>query len=303
MSWLRPLLNRYLRLTEKRLLRRAEPEKMRRSLLRNARLFFHAPLFTARSTIPFGLSDAVVMTPRVETSDRVLLFFHGGGFVFGAPETHAAMLAALAKRADAKAVLPRYPLAPEHPFPAAIDHAIAAYRACLADHSPANIVIGGDSAGGALALSVLAVAIKDGMPLPAGVFAFSPLTDLSFSGDSFRGNAVADVVLPAERAEELTGMYLRDVAPTDPRVSPLFADFQGAPPVWITVGDTEILLDDSLRMVERLRAQGVDVTLVRENDLPHVWPLFHNILPEARRTLDQVATWIKAQTGASDPTR
>lgn len=303
MSWLRPLLNPYLRLTEKRHLSHATPEEARRSLLTKARFFFHAPSSVTRTTVPFGLLDAVVLTPKAPVSPQVLLYFHGGGFVFGAPETHAAMLAALAKRTGAKAILPRYPLAPENPFPAAIDHAVAAYHACLADHSAADIIIGGDSAGGALALSVLAVLIKDNAPLPAGVFAFSPLTDLSYSGDSFQKNAALDVVLPAVRAVETADMYLNGVAPTDPRASPLFAKFEGAPPVWITVGDTEMLLDDSLRMAERLQAQGVDVSLVQERDLPHVWPLFHNILPEARRTLDQVASWIKAQTGASDPTR
>lgn len=303
MSWLRPILNAYLRLTEKPHMRRAGPEGLRRSFLTKSRLFFHAPAGMTRTARPFGPSDALCVAHRTRTPERVLLYFHGGGFVFGAPETHAAMLAALAKRADAQAILPRYPLAPEHPFPAALDHAIAAYHACLQEHPAAEVVIGGDSAGGALALSLLAVLIQDGVALPAGVFAFSPLTDLTHSGDSFRTNADADVELPAERAHEMGRMYLRDADPADPRVSPLFAEFSGAPPVWITVGDTEILLDDSRAMVDRLAGQGVDVTYVQEHDLPHVWPIFHNTLPEARRTLDALAVWIKAQTGARDATR
>lgn len=281
-------------------MRRADPAGLRRSLLIKSRLFFHAPRGIARTV---GADNSVVLTPRAPSLGQVILYFHGGGFVFGAPETHAAMVAALVKRTGVAAVLPRYPLAPEHPFPAAIDHAVAAYHAARADYPDAEIIIGGDSAGGALALSLLAVLIKDGAALPAGVFAFSPLTDLSYSGDSFRSNAQVDVELPAERALEMAEMYLRGADPSDPRASPLCAEFEGAPPVWITVGDTEILLDDSRRIAARLRLQGVDVTLVQERDLPHVWPVFHNILPEARRTLDTLADWIKAQTGASAPTR
>ncbi len=303
MSWLRPALNHYLRWTEKPHMRRAGPKALRKSFLVKSRLFFHPPFGMTQRVDAFAGSEAVFIAPRDSETHRVLLYFHGGGFVFGAPETHAAMIAALAKRAGASAVLPRYPLAPEHPFPAALDHAVACYHACLADHPAEKIVIGGDSAGGALALSLLAVLIRDAAPLPAGVFAFSPLTDLTFSGDSLRTNADADVELPADRAAEMVGLYLRDADPTDPRASPLFGAFEGAPPVWITVGDTEILLDDSRRMVSRLQQQGVDVTYVEERDLPHVWPIFHNMLPEARRTLDVLADWVRAQTGARDAMR
>ncbi len=303
MSWLRPVLNTYLRWTEKRHLRRATPQQARRSFLLKARLFFHAPTSMTRAVRPFGASDAMHIAPKHGVAPRTILYFHGGGFVFGAPETHAAMLAALAKRAGANAILPRYPLAPEYRFPAALDHALASYHACLEDTRPETIVIGGDSAGGALALTVLARLIRDGAPLPAGVFAFSPLTDLTFSGPSFHENADAEAVLPAERAAEMARMYLDGAAPTDPSTSPLFAAFTGAPPVWITAGDTEILRDDSRRMVERLTEQGVPTTYVEEHDLPHVWPIFHNTLPEARRTLDTLADWIKRQTGASAPTR
>jgi len=303
MSWLRPALNTYLRWTEKPKLRRATPEEARRSFLQKSRIFFHAPRGIQRDIVPFGPGEALTLAPRGHRSGPVLLYFHGGGFVFGAPETHAAMLAALAQRVGALAVLPRYPLAPEHPFPAALDHALASYHACRAAYPDRPVLIGGDSAGGALSLSLLARLIASDAPLPAGVFAFSPLTDLTFSAPSFQTNAEAEVVLPAERAAEMVQMYLRDTDPRDPDVSPLFGDFTGAPSVWITVADTEILYDDSRRMAAHLRAQGVDVAFVQEHDLPHVWPIFHNVLPEARATLDQLSGWIKAQTAASAPTR
>ena len=302
MSVLRPLLNNYLRLTEKPHMRRAAtPDALRRAFETKARLFFHAPWSMRTYWGNLAGQDALWALPRRSQPDLTILYFHGGGYVFGSPRTHIAMVSTLARRAGAKAVLPRYPLAPEHPFPAALDHALSAYHACKALGGP--VVVGGDSAGGGLTLALLARLLGDGAALPDAVFAFSPLTDLTFSGASFRDNADADVVLPAERADEMAGMYLGGADPHDPSASPLFADFTGAPPIWITAGDTEILLDDSRRIVARMQAQQADVIYVEERDLPHVWPIFHNTLPEARATLDALAGWIKAQTGASAPTR
>ncbi|WP_147107106.1 alpha/beta hydrolase [Tateyamaria sp. syn59] len=302
MSLLRSILNQYLRLTEKPHMRRAlHPEDLRRSFEAKARLFFHAPWSMQFEWDALAGEDALWARPRRRASNLTILYFHGGGYVFGSPRTHGAMLASLAHRAGAHAVLPRYPLAPEHPFPASVDHARAVYDACRAMDGP--LVIGGDSAGGGLALSLLGSLLADGAPLPAGVFAFSPLTDLTFSGASIREHAETEVVLPAERVDEMADLYLAGADPTDPRASPLFADFTGAPPVWITTGDTEILCDDSRRIVQRMQEQDVPVTYIEERDLPHVWPIFHNTLPEARTTLGTLANWITAQTGASAPTR
>lgn len=224
------------------------------------------------------------------------MYFHGGGYVFGSPPTHSAMLATLAKRSGSIAILPECPLAPEAPYPAALDRAVDAYYACLAQGTdPTKLVLGGDSAGGGLVLALLARLVAEKAPLPAGVFAFSPLADLRFSGDSFTANAQSDVVLPAQRAADMAEFYLAGHSPDDPGATPLNAEFHGAPPVWITVGDTEILRDDSLRMTAHLKSQAVPVTLSVESDLPHVWPMFHNILPEGRATLNMLAKWITAQ--------
>ena len=300
MSWLRPILNQYLRLAEKPHLRRAQrPEDLRRSFRAKARLFFHPPLGTTMEQAPLGTGEALWITPPIAIDATILLYFHGGGYVFGAPETHSAMLANLAKRAGAKAVLPRYPLAPEHPYPAAPDFAEAAYAELQATCPNHRIFVGGDSAGGGLALTLLARLLRKGAALPAGLFAFSPLTDLGHTGESFVNNAERDVELPAERAHEMMALYLDGADAGDPDVSPLFADFAGAPPVWITAGDTEILLDDSRRLVAQLKSQGVAVTYIEEHDLPHVWPIFHNTLPEARATLQTLADWIGDQAGSS----
>ena len=166
------------------------------------------------------------------------------------------------------------------------------------DYSADQIILGGDSAGGGLALALLHVLIADGQPLPAGVFCLSPLTDLTFSGKSWAFNAEKEVLLPAERASELVGMYLGENDATDPRASPLFCDFTGAPPVYFTVGDSEILLDDTLRMAEILRQCGVDVSCDVAQGLPHVWPLFQGLLPEADATLVQISDWIAARLAA-----
>ena len=222
----------------------------------------------------------------------------------GSPRTHKALVSTLTKQARATAVLPRYPLAPEHPFPAALEHCTAAYRAVLdSGIDPARLVLGGDSAGGNLVFSLLAELLAAKVPVPSGVFAMSPLTDLTFSGDSITSNAKSDALLPVERQSDLCDYYLGGHPADDPRASPLFSEFSGAPPVWLTVSDTEILLDDTLRMADRLRACGGNVDLTVERDLPHVWPIFHNILPEARATLDALASWIVVQTWASSATR
>lgn len=238
----------------------------------------------------------MTLTPPAAQQDRVLLCIHGGGFVFGSPDTHSAMAATLAHKLGACAVLPRYRLAPEASFPAAPDYVRRAWDGLIASGiSPANIVLGGDSAGGALAFGLIASLCLEGADKPAAVFSFSPLTELTFSGASFMANAEVEAVLAAERGAEMVGMYLNGRDGADPEVSPLRASFQGAPPAWVTVGDTEILSDDGRRIVEKLQLDEVGATLVVVHDLPHVWPIFHNILPEARDTLSALATWIRQQ--------
>lgn len=288
------LLNRWLRMVEKpRFRRAATADVMRRNLAFQSKLFFHAPRGTVRQRAQLGSIPALELTPRGADRDTALFYVHGGGFVFGSPDTHAALAAQLAHRIGARAVLPRYRLAPEHPFPAAVTDVRAAWDALLAQgQSPARVVIGGDSAGGALALGLLHQLCSEGKPLPAAVFAFSPLTDMTRGSESFTLNAQADVLLPAERADDMDAMFLAGQPPDDPRCSPLHGEFTGAPPVWLTVGETEILRDDSRRMAQKLEAAGVDVTFCEEHDLPHVWPLFHLMIPEAGTTLDKLAAWI-----------
>ncbi|MEM7074774.1 MAG: alpha/beta hydrolase [Pseudomonadota bacterium] len=294
MSLVLPALNAWLRLTEKSHLNRIQDVQiLRDSFERKARLFFHPPFGTQIRTTHVAGREALTLNQDrcVETSPH-LLYFHGGAFICGSPATHRAMIAWLSRAAQMPATLPRYRLAPEHPFPAALDDAIAIYDAFRDRH--AHVVIGGDSAGGCLVLSLLGEILRSGRAAPSGVFAFSPLTDLTGSGQSMVANADREAVLPAGRLHEIARMYLAGVDPTDPRASPLFADHGGAPPVWLTVSDTEILFDDCTRLATRMRRVGVDVDLHVEHGLPHVWPLLHTVLPESRATLRRLAAWLTA---------
>ena len=296
MSVVQKPLNLWLRTVEKRRIKNGTPQQLRRALDVQSRLFFHAPRGTKFRVATFNGVPCQQVTSASDIEGRVLFYIHGGGFVFGSPTTHRAMAAQLAKRIGARAVLPQYRLAPESAFPAAPDDIRAAWDGlCESGVAAENIVVGGDSAGGALAFGLVAGLCALGAPLPGAVFGFSPLADLTYSGDSFRSNAKADAVLPAESADKLSDMFVRGAPADTPSVSPLFGRFEGAPPAWITVGDTEILLDDARRLAARLVSQGCDATLVVEHDLPHVWPIFHNILPEGRHTLDALAQWIRQQ--------
>jgi acetyl esterase/lipase len=284
-----------------KLARATDPVAFRRAFERKAKIMFHGPRDVQRDEIDLGGTAALHLSGTWADAERVILYFHGGANVFGSPKTHAPMIGQLAKRAGVDAILASYPLAPEHSFPAAIDSARGSYDAVLAlGYAPQQIVMGGDSAGGGLVLALLGELLAEDAPLPAGVFAFSPLCDMTFNGASVKVNAARDVILPASRVGDMAEMYLGTHDATDPRASALFADFNGAPPVWLTVGDTEILLDDTRRITAKMQRQGVDVQMHIERDVPHVWPFFHNYLPEARATLDKLAVWVNRRPGWSD---
>lgn len=290
MSAIGRVLNGWLRLTEKPRMRRARgPAQLRIPFEINARIFFHGPRLPAHWEDVGGIS-ALHLTPA-QAGPATLLYFHGGGYVFGSPNTHRAMVATVAKQAGVQAVLPRYRLAPEHPFPAAFEDALQVYKA-MAQTGP--VILGGDSAGGGLALALLAETLRADLPKPLACFAFSPLTDLSGTAPSLQANADSEALLPIEGMQPMWQAVLAGHPQDDPRISPLQADFQGAPPVWLCASDTEILLDDTRHIAEKMRNQGVTVTEIIDHDLPHVWPIFHTLLPEARQTLSQLTNWIRS---------
>lgn len=264
------------------------PDRARIELERATSIFLRPP---SQTTIRKDGALSWISCGRVEASP-VILYFHGGGYIAGSPETHRAMLGRLSKLTGIQVVAPAYRLAPEHPAPAGFEDACAAFSELRArGYAPSQIVLGGDSAGGGLALALLAhLCATDARP--AALFAFSPWTDLTMSGASVTSNAAADRLLPAERIGELLDYVAPPEIRADARVSPLFARFERPPPVLMQVAENEILFDDTRRMAEHLRRSGGQVEVQTQPDAPHVWQLLDGYVPEARESLGNVAAFI-----------
>jgi epsilon-lactone hydrolase len=246
-----------------------------------------------------GVPAVRVATPASRPA-RYILFLHGGGYVTGGPALYRHLLWRLAAAAAARVAAIAYRLAPEHPFPAALDDAVAAWRGLIAEGvDPCRAVVIGDSAGGGLTLA-LALRLRDeGAPLPAALVAMSPWTDLAVTGASLRGNAAADPMMNAADVPKLAAVYLAGADPRNPYASPLYGDPAGLPPTLIQVGSDEILRDDSVRMAERMRAAGCAVELEIWPRMPHVFQAFAMFMPEARRAIARVGGFVQQQTAAS----
>lgn len=305
MSWQARLIGAGLRLVVRpRLAREHNPRRARARFLIAARLFFRDPPFaiylrdrlgTARAGIP-ALWARVAGTPE----HGVLLYLHGGAYIMGSPRTHRAMAARLAAESGLAAILPRYRLAPENPFPAAFEDAVTAYRTLLErGYPPERIALAGDSAGGGLALALLAEIGRRGLPRPAALVAFSPLVDMSFSTRSMQENAFCDALLPAQRARDMRSFYMPQGDPHDPRASPLFAEWKApVPPTLLMASRAEILRDDSVAMAERLRAAGGRSECELWDGMAHVWPIFQGHMPEADAALVRAGRFLRRQIAA-----
>jgi acetyl esterase/lipase len=226
---------------------------------------------------------------------RCILYLHGGGYTTMSARTHRGLTSRLAGWSDARLFALDYRLAPEHPFPAALDDALAAWHALIADGTPASrIVVAGDSAGGGLALALL-IALRDARePLPAAAVLFSPWTDLAVTGDSIVDNDAADPMFFGVWIARQARHYLGNTPATDHFVSPVYADLTGLPPMLIQVSDCEVLLDDSRRVAENATRSGVEATLRIWHGLPHGWQIFAPILPEGRAALREAAAFVRA---------
>jgi len=230
--------------------------------------------------------------------DRMVVYLHGGSYVLGSIATHRSLVARLSEVCGATALVVGYRLAPEHPFPAALDDALEAYRWLLGRGAdPARVVVAGDSAGGGLAAAML-VALRDGdVPLPAAAVLLSPWVDLEGTGASLLANADADPMIELHGLRRAAAAYLDGADPRTPLAAPLYADLTGLPPVLIQVGGREALLDDSVRFFERARAAGVEVYLDRWDEMIHVWQAFAPLLPEADAALERVGAFVSARLG------
>jgi epsilon-lactone hydrolase len=227
-----------------------------------------------------------------------LLYLHGGGYFACTPQTYRPVTAAFAL-AGFKTFAPEYRLAPEHPFPAGLEDAIAAYRGLLQDHAPQQIVIAGDSAGGGLSMALLLSLRERGIPLPAAAVLFSPFVDLAATGESTRINSERCAMFDSDSFARAAQYYVGDGDRCAPLASPLYADLHGLPPLLIHVGADETLLDDSRRLAERAQHAGVKVQLKIWPAVPHVWQLFQRWIPEGRMSLREAGMFFAREVGGA----
>lgn len=243
-----------------------------------------------------GVRSLAVRVRGVPVERRVL-YLHGGGYVSGRPEGTADLASRLAGAARAEVMALDYRLAPEHPHPAAVEDAVAAYRFLLGRGiAPGRIALAGDSAGGGLAVGTLVALAAAGLPAPAGAVCFSPWLDLALAGASLRTRAAADTVVDERTLVMCAEAVLAGQDPRTPTASPVYADLSRLPPLLLQVGSDEVLLDDSTRLAERARAAGVDVTLEIVAGMPHVFQFFASVLPEADAALGRAAAFIVRTT-------
>jgi acetyl esterase/lipase len=238
------------------------------------------------------------LVPPGAAAGRVIQYLHGGGYVIGSPNTHRSLAGELARAAGAAALVLDYRLAPENPYPAAVDDSVAAYRWLLAGgHAPEDVVLAGDSAGGGLVVATL-LALKDaGLPMPAAGISISPWCDMTGTGESVTARAALDPMTNAEGLGRMAAHYLNGADPKTPGASPIFGNLGRLPPLLIHVGECEILFSDSDTLHKRAAAAGVDVTFEEWPRMIHVWHAFHPFLAEARTAIKQAGAFARARMG------
>ena len=266
-----------------------------RQMYDKARYVFALPDGVEVEESEIGGVPAEIVTPA-DHGAGTLLYLHGGGYAIGSPVSHRHLVAALAAASRTRAYAIDYRRAPEHPFPAAVDDALAAYRGLLgAGVAPGSIVIGGDSAGGGLTAAAL-LAIRDtGLDLPAAGVLISPWADLTNGSESYRTHADRDPLVFQEDIDRWRDAYLAGADPRAPLASPLHADLAGLPPLLIHVGSEEVLLDDSRKLAERCEAAGVEAELEVWPDMIHVWHWFGEYLDEAGSAVPRIGEYVRAR--------
>ena len=235
--------------------------------------------------------------PQTGDGGRTILYLHGGGYVLGSPLSHRDMVGAIADAAHARAFIADYRLGPEHPFPAAVEDAVAAYQGLLdSGIDPAKLCIAGDSAGGGLTVATL-VALRDRkLPLPAAGICISPWADLTCSSNSMTSMAEADPMLKPDALRWMADLYLNGQDPKAPLASPVFADLQGLPPLLIQVGTEEALYDDAITLSRVAHEAGVDATLEVWEGQMHVWHLMAKLIPEGKQAIQAIGAFVVAKT-------
>jgi epsilon-lactone hydrolase len=253
--------------------------------------------------VTLGPRRTLLVEPEGGARGGTILYFHGGSYVVGSPETAMSLTGNLVARTGLRAFSVDYRLAPEHPFPAAIEDTLAAYRALLeGGGDPASIAFAGDSAGGGLTVTTCLAARAAGLPLPAAIVAFSPGLDGTRTGESMTTKAASDPLLSREALDHTAAMYLAGQDPRQELLSPaVLADLAGFPPMLLQVGTNELLLDDSTRLAARARDAGVDVLLDVTADVPHVFQAYAGVLDEADQALERAAFFLGQHVRAAQP--
>ena len=259
-----------------------------------AQMFPTASDITVDKVSANGVPAEWTAAPGADTR-RAVLYFHGGGYLFGSLDSHRHLASEIARDVGGRTLALHYRLAPESPFPAPVEDAVAGYRYLLAQGiKPSNIALAGDSAGGGLVVAAL-VAIRDaGLAQPACGWCISPWVDMEAIGSSMTLNASRDPTVQKDAILEIAGHYLGSADPRSPLAAPLYADLRGIAPLYIQVGAVETLLDDSTRLASVAGAADVPVTLEVWPEMPHVWHLFHPRLAAGRRAITAGARYVRA---------
>jgi epsilon-lactone hydrolase len=257
-----------------------------------------------QESVAIGGVDAVEVTIQGTQADNVILYFHGGVYVIGSASASVPLVGDLARRVGAKAFTLDYRLAPEHPYPAAVEDAQAAYEGLLGQGiDPGRIALAGESAGGGLAVATLLALREAGRPLPSCAFLMSPYADLTLSGETLADKQPVDPLLTPDGLRLRIADYVAGADATNPGISPIFGDLSGLPPILIQVGSHEILLSDAVRLAGRAAIADVEVTLEVTPGVPHVFQAYAALLDEAGAALDRASSFLNAQFTASQLTR
>lgn len=268
-------------------------KKLREQTEKGGKMFGKLPEDVEVKPITIGKMYAEWMSLPSNNKQKAMLYFHGGMYVTGSPQSHRQHVYKFVKGSRVNALVFDYRLAPEHPFPAALDDSLAAYGYLLEEgFSPSDVVFAGDSAGAGLCLATL-LAIKDkGIALPAAAAVLSPWTDLMLTGKSYKAN-VNKCLSPKGSAENASQFYAGETDKRNPFISPMYGNLIGLPPLHISAGGNEILLDDSIQFAQKARSVGVEVTLRVENGMCHCYPAFGNFFRESRLALDEICNFLK----------
>jgi len=294
LSWQARLLEVYFRLQHAFAPRTNETDLQKERIeLDKLGAMFKLPKGVAVEKVSAGGVPAEWLIPPGIPEGRVVLYLHGGSYTCGSCNSHRSLVANIAIASKARALTLDYRLAPEHPHPAAVEDAVAAYKWLINGHAdPKHVAIAGDSAGGGLAVALL-ISLRDkNVPPPAACVCLSPWTDLAFTGETWKSKAKADLIIFDYKEHAFAKMYRGEFDAKTPLISPLYADLKGLPPLLVQVGSDEVLLADSTRLVERAKQAGVNIVLDEWPRMQHVWQFAASFMPESRRAVTAIGEFI-----------